>query len=60
MINHITKEYDNLFKINILKVDDFILNALLGKGLSKNKIEGDKKTPIGQFQLENLYYRKIE
>ena len=42
-----------------LKVDDFYLKCSIGKnGLSKNKIEGDKKTPIGQFQLENLYYRK--
>ncbi|MDA8726814.1 L,D-transpeptidase family protein [Candidatus Pelagibacter bacterium] len=30
----------------------------MGKnGLSKSKIEGDLKTPIGVFSLENLYYR---
>ena len=41
-----------------LKVDEFYFKCSIGKnGLSKNKIEGDKKTPIGQFQLENLYYR---
>ena len=28
------------------------------KGLTKNKVEGDKKTPKGIFSLGNLYYRK--
>ncbi|MDC3158033.1 L,D-transpeptidase family protein [Candidatus Pelagibacter sp.] len=28
------------------------------KGLTKNKIEGDKKTPVGIFSLGNLFYRK--
>tara|TARA_B100000131_G_C17983997_1_gene559814 strand:- start:223 stop:717 length:495 start_codon:yes stop_codon:yes gene_type:complete len=28
------------------------------KGTTKNKIEGDKKTPIGTFKLGNLYYRR--
>ena len=28
------------------------------KGLSKSKIEGDKKTPIGLFELGNVYYRE--
>ncbi len=42
-----------------LKVNDFYFKCSIGKnGLSYNKIEGDKKTPIGQFQLEHLYYRK--
>ena len=27
------------------------------KGFTKNKLEGDKKTPIGIFSLGNLYYR---
>ena len=27
-------------------------------GLSKNKIEGHKKTPRGSFRLGNLYFRK--
>ena len=39
--------------------DDFIFRCSIGKrGLTKNKIEGDKKTPIGTFSLGNLYYRK--
>ena len=39
--------------------DEFIFRCCVGKmGFSKNKIEGDKKTPIGQFKLENLYFRK--
>ena len=28
------------------------------KGLTSNKIEGDKKTPKGFFEIGNLYYRK--
>ena len=27
------------------------------KGFARNKIEGDKKTPIGVFSLEHIYYR---
>ena len=27
------------------------------KGFSKKKVEGDNKTPVGLFELENLYYR---
>ena len=39
--------------------DDFIFRCTIGKkGLVKNKIEGDKKTPIGTYSLGNLYYRK--
>ena len=42
-----------------LQVDDFIFKCCIGKnGLSYNKIEGDKKTPIGTFEIEKLYYRK--
>ena len=41
-----------------LIVDDFIFKCCVGKnGKSKRKIEGDKKTPIGSFGIENLYYR---
>ena len=41
-----------------LLFDDFIFKCSIGrKGLTKNKIEGDKKTPIGIFSLGNLYYR---
>jgi L,D-peptidoglycan transpeptidase YkuD (ErfK/YbiS/YcfS/YnhG family) len=42
-----------------LHVDDFKFKCCIGKnGLSINKIEGDKKTPIGTFEIEKLYYRK--
>ena len=42
-----------------LKVDDFKLKCCVGKrGITLNKKEGDKKTPIGIFSLGNLYYRK--
>ena len=41
-----------------LTVDDFEFKCCIGKnGKSKKKEEGDKKTPIGNFKLENLYYR---
>ena len=41
-----------------LKVDEFYFRCCVGKnGKSKNKTEGDKKTPIGYFSIENLYYR---
>ena len=42
-----------------LLFDDFIFKCSIGKkGLIKNKVEGDKKTPIGKFSLGDLYYRK--
>ena len=42
-----------------LKIDDFYLKCCIGKnGLTKNKKEGDKKTPIGRFSIEKLYYRR--
>ena len=42
-----------------LKIDDFYFNCCIGKnGLSKTKIEGDKKTPKGTFGIQHLYYRK--
>ena len=42
-----------------LKVDEFEFKCCIGKnGLSKNKIEGDYKTPKGLFKLGNLYFRK--
>ncbi|MDC3126469.1 L,D-transpeptidase family protein [Candidatus Pelagibacter sp.] len=42
-----------------LQVEDFLFRCSIGEnGLTKRKIEGDKKTPKGNFSLENLYYRK--
>jgi L,D-peptidoglycan transpeptidase YkuD (ErfK/YbiS/YcfS/YnhG family) len=42
-----------------LQIDDFYIKCSVGKnGLTTNKVEGDKKTPIGIFNIENLYYRK--
>ena len=44
---------------NILFFNDFEFKCCVGKnGLTKNKIEGDKKTPIGVYNLGNLFYRK--
>ena len=41
-----------------IQVDDFSFKCCIGKnGLSKFKIEGDKKTPTGTFELEKLYFR---
>ena len=37
---------------------DFEFKCTIGKrGFSKNKREGDKKTPTGRFKLGNLYFR---
>ena len=42
-----------------LKIDDFHIKCSIGKnGLSRHKVEGDEKTPVGQFKLGHLYYRK--
>ena len=42
-----------------LQVDDFKFRCCIGKkGSTTNKKEGDKKTPKGTFEIENLYFRK--
>ena len=42
-----------------LEIDDFYFKCCVGKnGVSKQKKEGDKKTPKGIFMLDHLYYRK--
>ena len=42
-----------------LQIDDFKFRCCIGKnGSTKNRKEGDKKTPIGTFKMENLYYRR--
>lgn len=39
--------------------EDFKFICSIGKnGITKNKVEGDKKTPIGIFNIGDLYYRK--
>ncbi len=41
-----------------LEFEDFSFKCSIGKnGLTSNKIEGDKKTPKGIFELDRLYYR---
>ena len=42
-----------------LQIEEFKFRCCIGKkGLTKNKKEGDRKTPKGTFKIENLYYRK--
>ena len=42
-----------------LEIDEFKFNCCIGKkGSTSKKKEGDKKTPKGTFEIENLYYRK--
>ena len=42
-----------------LQLDNFKFKCCIGKnGSTKKKREGDKKTPKGIFNIENLYFRK--
>ena len=42
-----------------LQIDEFKFKCCIGKkGSSNEKKEGDKKTPKGTFNIENLYFRK--
>ena len=42
-----------------LKIDEFEFKCCIGRnGLTINKIEGDKMTPRGTFEIGNLYFRK--
>ena len=42
-----------------LQIDEFKFKCSIGKkGSTINKKEGDKKTPRGSFEIENLYFRK--
>ena len=42
-----------------LQIDEFTFRCCIGKkGSTKNKKEGDKKTPAGTFKIGNLYFRK--
>ena len=49
----------NLKNKDTLVYDDFLFRCSIGKkGLTSNKVEGDKKTPKGIFSLGPLYFRK--
>ena len=42
-----------------LKIDEFKFRCCMGKsGATRNKNEGDEKTPKGTYKIGNLYYRK--
>tara|TARA_X000001036_G_scaffold339787_1_gene318979 strand:- start:2201 stop:2695 length:495 start_codon:yes stop_codon:yes gene_type:complete len=42
-----------------LQIKEFKFRCCVGKkGFTSNKKEGDKKTPKGTFEVENLYFRK--
>ena len=42
-----------------LQIDEFKFRCCIGKnGSRRRKNEGDKKTPKGTFEIENLYFRK--
>ena len=42
-----------------LQIDEFKFKCCIGKnGSTRNKEEGDKKTPKGTYNIENLYFRK--
>ena len=42
-----------------LQIDDFKFRCSIGKkGSTKNKKEGDKKTPSGIYNIGNLYFRE--
>ena len=42
-----------------LQIDEFKFRCSIGqKGSTRKKKEGDKKTPKGMFDIENLYFRK--
>ncbi len=42
-----------------LQIHEFKFKCCIGqKGVTLNKKEGDKKTPKGTFEIENLYFRK--
>jgi L,D-peptidoglycan transpeptidase YkuD (ErfK/YbiS/YcfS/YnhG family) len=42
-----------------LQVDDFYFKCCIGKnGVTRRKREGDYKTPVGTFAIEELFFRK--
>jgi len=51
--------------VNLLVQNNYLYSDLgqfacaIGRaGLTKNKIEGDHKTPLGEFKFQKIYYRK--
>jgi len=47
-----------IINYNTLMFEEFKFKCCIGKnGFSKRKIEGDKKTPTGTFDLGPVYYR---
>ena len=52
-MNIIVKNKDTLI------FDEFKFKCCVGKnGFTKNKLEGDKKTPTGVYKLGNIFFRK--
>ena len=42
-----------------LILGNYKIKCSIGKrGISKKKVEGDKKTPIGTFKIKSVFYRK--
>ena len=49
----------SLKKKQTLEIGNFNFKCCIGKkGLTKNKVEGDFKTPKGTFEIDHLYYRE--
>ena len=44
-----------------LQIDEFYFKCCIGKnGVTRRKKEGDYKTPLGTFKIENYFLEKIE
>lgn len=47
------------YKKRLLSIDGVSFFCIFGKnGVTKNKIEGDWKTPVGTFKIGKIFYRK--
>ena len=48
-----------VYKNSILTFSDKEYRCIIGKnGLTTNKLEGDKKTPVGQFKISHVLFRE--
>ena len=48
-----------ILKNKYLYFDKYRLRCAIGKrGITRNKKEGDQKTPKGNFKLKSIFYRK--